>query len=118
MTGGVLYLREDLPDGGLYRFVSDNFPDLTVGKLEIASLVERSGRSYLSWHEFPDPEADKAPTRYQVGSRASFNGGEGIVCHQDQVFFTTKGDNRVWCYDTRSGELYYFMIFERVRTLF
>ena len=106
LTGGALYLTEDLPDGGLYRFVSEKgLPDLTAGKLEIASLVERSGSSYLSWYEIPDPLADKSPTRDQVGSRASFNGGEGIVCHEGQVFFTTKGDNRVWCYDTRSGEI-------------
>ena len=105
-SGDALYLTEDLPDGGFYRFVSEKgLPDLTAGKLEIASLVERSGRSYLSWHEILDPSADNVPTRHQVEERASFNGGEGIVFHRGQVFFTTKGDNRVWCYDTHSGEI-------------
>ena len=106
LSGGALYLTEDLPDGGLYRFISEKgLPDLTRGDLEIASVVERDGRSYLSWHKIPDPSAIEAPTRNQVESHASFNGGEGIVFHRGNVYFSTKGDNRVWCYDTDSGEI-------------
>ena len=106
LRGDTLYLTEDLPDGGFYRFISEKgLPDLAAGSLEIASLVERDGRSYLSWRKIPDPEAVKVPTRNQVDSYASFNGGEGIAFHRGQVFFTTKGDNRVWCYETSSGEI-------------
>ena len=34
-----------------------------------------------------------------------FRGGEGITWSRNHVYFTTKGDNRVWDYDTRRGRL-------------
>ena len=37
--------------------------------------------------------------RYQVKSSAKFNGGEGIAYYQDKIYFATKGDNKIWCYD-------------------
>ena len=35
-------------------------------------------------------------TRYQVSGAKSFNGGEGCHYAENTVWFTTKGDNRVW----------------------
>jgi len=109
-----LYLTEDLPDGGFYRFVPDKrLPDISSGDLEIASLVERSGKNYLSWSKISDPTAADVPVRLQVESYARFNGGEGIGFYKGQVFFTTKGDNRVWCYDTKTSEINIIYDFEK-----
>ena len=106
MINNKLYLTEDLPDGGFYRFVPDKrLPDISSGDLEIASLIERSGKNYLSWSKISDPTAADVPVRLQVESYARFNGGEGIGFYKGQVFFTTKGDNRVWCYDTKTSEI-------------
>jgi secreted PhoX family phosphatase len=103
-----LYLTEDRPDGRLYRFTPNGknvqgIPDLASGILEIARLAqEESGR--ITWHQVPDPAASSTKTRYQVPG-AAFNGGEGIVYHEGKVFFTTKGDNRVWSYTISSQQL-------------
>ena len=34
-----------------------------------------------------------------------FDGGEGIVYQQGKIWFTTKGDDRIWQYDTAAGLL-------------
>ena len=90
----TLYLTEDRPDGGLYRFLPTAYPDLSAGALEV--LTESAG--VLSWQVVPDPSAATTSTRLQIASTKRFNGGEGI-CHLDgAMYFTTKGDNRVWRY--------------------
>ena len=98
-----LYLTEDKVDGCLYRFIADSmtengFPDLSAGLLEVAVQGHESS---LSWIAVPDPLAIKRPTRYQVASVRTFNGGEGIAYYNGNIIFTTKGDNRVWSYDTK-----------------
>jgi hypothetical protein len=40
--------------------------------------------------------------RYQVPTAAVFKGGEGCWYDSGIVYFTTKGTNRVWAYDTRA----------------
>ncbi|MBT8120834.1 MAG: PhoX family protein [Gammaproteobacteria bacterium] len=102
---GHLYLTEDKPDGCLYRFMadsmgSDGFPDLAAGRLEVA--VRPAGQEALSWSQVPDPQASQQATRYQVASALTFDGGEGIAYFDGRIIFTTKGDNRVWSYDTTS----------------
>lgn len=105
-----LYLTEDEEDGVFYRFIpAAALPDLTSGTLQVAQLVSGSGITQIVWHDVPDPSAAQAPTRHQVAAATRFNGGEGIAWHEGIVYFTTKGDNRVWRYDTRSlriGVLY------------
>lgn len=101
LENNCAYLTEDVRDGGLYRFVSaSGLPDLSAGRLEIASLVSVSGVDTIEWLEVPDPLASKDATRHQVQGAAHFDGGEGIALHENRLFFVTKGDNRVWCYDT------------------
>ncbi|MDP6651795.1 MAG: DUF839 domain-containing protein [Gammaproteobacteria bacterium] len=101
-----LYLTEDEPDGGFYRFATTNgLPDLTVGRLEIAALSERDGQSLVNWLPVPDPLASQIPTRRQVLESAQFRGGEGIALHAGKAFFVTKHDNRVWCYDTENQHI-------------
>jgi len=53
----------------------------------------------------PDPQALQQDTRYQVPAAITFNGGEGIAYYNDRIFFTTKGDNRVWSYNTVNPQL-------------
>jgi secreted PhoX family phosphatase len=102
----VLYMTEDKPDGGFYRFRPRNpLPDLSAGVLEIATLNAAKGRLYLGWSALSDPQAMAMPTRYQVPDYAPFNGGEGLVYGNGNVYFSTKGDNRVWSYDVASNEL-------------
>lgn len=104
---GHLYLTEDVPDGCLYRFVSANgLPDLVSGSLQVAALQQQDDAQVLVWHEVPDPQARRTPTRHQVDAAAHFNGGEGCAWHAGKLYFTTKGDNRVWCHDTDSGALH------------
>jgi secreted PhoX family phosphatase len=91
----VVYLTEDESDGCLYRFVPVAWRDLSGGTLEV--LVQDG--SALAWAPVPQPRPGLAgtPTRQQVPSALHFNGGEG-ACVDDKgvLFFTTKGDNRVW----------------------
>jgi hypothetical protein len=98
-----LYLTEDKVDGCLYRFIADSvcengFPDLSAGLLEVAVQGDESS---VSWAAVPDPLAINLATRYQVASVRTFNGGEGIAYYNGRIIFTTKGDNRVWFYDTK-----------------
>jgi secreted PhoX family phosphatase len=97
----AFYLTEDVPDGGLYRFVPTRWGDLSSGRLEI--LVDTNGA--LSWGEVPDPSASTTPTRYQVPGSRRFNGGEGVAMSQGRAVFVTKGDNRVWSLDPVSLSL-------------
>lgn len=97
---GFLYLTEDVPDGGFYRFrPARAMPYLATGVLEIASILSEAGGRRVVWREVPDPVALTVLTRYQVPGYTAFDGGEGIAWHAGTVFFTTKGDNRVWAYD-------------------
>lgn len=101
-----LYLTEDRPDGGFYRFrpsrlKPDGWPDLTSGTLEVARLSSGT----LSWVKVPDPGAASTPVRQQVSGIARFNGGEGIGYHAGNIYFATKGDNRIWKYAVSTRRL-------------
>lgn len=105
-VGGRLYLTEDVPDGRWYRFTperarADGGADLSSGVLEVARV---SGGS-VSWLRVDDPSAAGTPTRYQVPRSSAFDGGEGSCWYDGTVYFSTKGDNRVWAYDVASARL-------------
>lgn len=106
LANNCIYLTEDVRDGGFYRFVSaGRLPDLDNGHLEIAEVVTGSNGAQLRWHEVPDPSAELIPTRHQVEASSAFAGGEGIAVHEGKVYFVTKHDNRIWCYDTHSQDI-------------
>lgn len=114
----AIYLTEDRSDGLFYRFVPDSTPadrtqpwDLGAGRLEAADVEDLAalfggGSSPVRWHEVPDPQAFEGqdnPTRHQdygEGEPTVFDGGEGTWFADGIVYFTTKGDDRVWAYDT------------------
>lgn len=83
---GSLFMTEDDPAGRLYRFVPTNPGDLTTGQLFAASV---SGTT-VTWI----PTSVNGPDRQAMTT--PFNGGEGIFAANGSVFFTTKGDKRVW----------------------
>ncbi len=103
-----VYLTEDEPNGCFYRFVpdklrKDGFANLSSGKLEVA-VVGADGK--VTWAEVPDPQyTGETPTRLQVANATKFSGGEGIWWHAGIVYFTTKGTNEVWAYDTNTQTL-------------
>lgn len=99
------YLTEDLVDGRFYRFVYENPEDLSSGRLEVAEVTGGANEGPVEWREVPDPSAESMDTRLQVESSTAFNGGEGIWFHEGVVYFSTKGDNRIWAYETDTSVL-------------
>ncbi len=54
----------------------------------------------------PDPDGGAAnPTRNQVAGAVRFNGGEGLWFDKGIVYFTTKGDGRVWTLNTATNTI-------------
>jgi uncharacterized protein len=109
-VGERLYLTEDKSDGCFYRFTPDDYPDLSSGLLELAvGPVDTTGKAQpgqISWVEVPNPQGGALqPTRRQVGAAAHFDGGEGTWFDEGIVYFTTKGDGRVWTYDVAASRL-------------
>ena len=103
---GHVYLTEDAPDGLWYRYVPLAGPggpmSLEMGRLE-AAQVDDTGR--VRWLRIHDPFARSRPMRHQVPGVTRFRGGEGIWYANDRVWFTTKGDDRVWLYDIERERL-------------
>jgi hypothetical protein len=98
-VGERVYLTEDQPDGGFYRFTPDDYPNLSSGLLEVATV---GAGDQVTWTEVPDPGAISGPVRDQVPGMTTFDGGEGIWYAADVLYFTTKGDGKVWAYNARS----------------
>jgi secreted PhoX family phosphatase len=96
-----LYLTEDQADGCFYRFTPDNYPSLASGLLEVAVVAPDDS---VAWREVPDPNliTQGKTTRTQVPEATKFDGGEGLWHHEGILYFTTKGDKKVWAYDARS----------------
>ncbi|MEU2060922.1 alkaline phosphatase PhoX [Streptomyces sp. NPDC013455] len=91
----VVYLTEDEPDGCFYRFVPGTWGNLSSGTLQVLVAGTATSGSF-SWTNVPDPDGSPTATRDQVSAAKLFNGGEGCHYANDTVWFTTKGDNRVW----------------------
>lgn len=100
--GEAVYLTEDTPDGRFYRFLARDYPSLGAGTLQVADVAPDGA---VTWRDVPDPSGERTPTRRQVTRSTRFDGGEGTWFGDGKVYFTTKGDDRVWSYDTRSERL-------------
>jgi secreted PhoX family phosphatase len=83
---GRVYLTEDDPSGRLYRFTPTTPGNLTAGTLEAA----RVSGSAVTW------VASSASGPDRQSTTTAFNGGEGAWVHGRSLFFTTKGNNRVY----------------------
>ena len=101
---GCCYLTEDRPDGGFYRFTPIAPGDLSDGLLEIATGVAPGA---VTWVEVPNPRPAllQPACRRQVPGTIAFDGGEGVATDGGLVWFTTKGDDRVWEYDTTTEQV-------------
>ena len=108
-----IYLTEDRTDGLLYRFTPTVYPSLAEGLLEVAQILDPNGQGAiavdqsrpLAWHVVPDPFATTTQTRFQVALASRFIGGEGVDYHASRIYFSTKGDDRVWQIDTDSDHI-------------
>ncbi|MFD7441875.1 alkaline phosphatase PhoX [Streptomyces sp. NPDC059909] len=91
----VIYLTEDESNGCFYRFIPTTWGNLSSGTLQV--MVAGTGTSgSFTWQNVPDPDGSPTATRSQVSGSKKFNGGEGCHYANNTVWFTTKGDNRVW----------------------
>ncbi len=102
---GKVYLTEDEKDGAFYRFTPDTPGDLSAGRLEVATGPLGGGT--VSWKRVPvtNPALFETATRFQVADTMRFDGGEGIATLGDLVWFSTKGDNRIWQYELSTQEV-------------
>ncbi|WP_282695154.1 alkaline phosphatase PhoX [Streptomyces sp. CC208A] len=91
----VIYLTEDKSDGCFYRFAPATWGDLSSGTLQVLKAGTATSGSF-TWANVPDPDGSPKATRGQVSGAKKFNGGEGCHYADGKVWFTTKGDNRVW----------------------
>jgi len=116
-----VYLTEDEGDGAFYRFTSPGtLPtgglDLLTGVLEVAEIlgagpIQPGELRDLAWHVVPNPNLP--PTRTQVAAATPFDGGEGCFIHEGQVYFTTKGNDRVWSVDTTASPATIQIVYDR-----
>ena len=100
----VIYLTEDETDGCFYRFIPTTWGDLSTGTLQVRSPAPATSGSF-TWANVPDPDGSPTATRNQVSGAKRFNGGEGCYYANDTVWFTTKGDNRVWQLNLAAGTI-------------
>ncbi|MGI5183879.1 alkaline phosphatase PhoX [Dactylosporangium sp. CA-152071] len=98
----VIYLTEDETNGKFYRFVPTTWGDLSSGTLQVLVAGSATSGSF-TWANVPDPDGSPTATRSQVSGAKSFNGGEGCHYADNTVWFTTKGDNRVWQINLAGG---------------
>jgi secreted PhoX family phosphatase len=101
-----LYLTEDEPDGRFYRHIPSAWPSLDSGTLYAARVswddAQQLGGS-ISWRQVPNTFSSRAwpMSTYTTG----FDGGEGCWYDDGLIYFTTKGDNRVWSYDAATNRI-------------
>jgi hypothetical protein len=103
-VGLKIYQTEDRADGCFYRFTPTTWGDLGAGLLEVMTDL---GGGAVGWATVPDPDGNPTNTRSQdVGAtKKVFNGGEGVWYTDGNVYFTTKGDNRLWRYTPDTNTL-------------
>lgn len=111
----TIYMTEDLPDGRFYRFIASasDWPTggrarFEQGQLQVLQVLGDPNRAEsmplpVRWVDAANPGARQVDNR--LPDSTGFDGGEGVWLHQGIVYFATKGDNRIWAYDTRAQTL-------------
>jgi hypothetical protein len=103
---GALYLTEDEPDGRFYRHVPSSWPDLNSGGLYAARVSWDDARELggvVRWYRVPEWLSARFWPMYLYTT--PFRGGEGCWYDGGLIYFTTKGNDRVWSYDDASHRL-------------
>ncbi|MET9619257.1 alkaline phosphatase PhoX [Streptomyces sp. NPDC006464] len=98
----AIYLTEDETNGCFYRFLPATWGNLSAGTLQVLKAGTATSGTF-TWQNVPDPDGSPTVTRDQVSGAKRFNGGEGCYYADDTVWFTTKGDNRVWQVNLAAG---------------
>lgn len=98
----AIYLTEDESDGCFYRFLPTTWGNLSSGTLQVFKAGTGTSGTF-TWQTVPDPDGAPTTTRNQVSGAKRFNGGEGCHYANNTVWFTTKGDNRVWQVNLAAG---------------
>ena len=75
---------------------------LNDGVLE-AAIVGAGGA--VTWRKVPDPLAVQKSTRAQAWWATPFDGGEGLWFDSGIVYLATKGDRRIWAYNTAASTI-------------
>lgn len=101
-----VYLTEDQSNGRFYRHIPNTWGDLSSGTLTAAQVRwdndQRLG-GRVTWREVPD---DVSARIWPFSTfTTGFNGGEGCWYDDGLIYFTTKGDNRVWTYNASTERL-------------
>lgn len=113
----MIYMTEDMPDGRFYRWVADATdwpagaarPALQSGKLQMLKVngggtaAALNGPQPVEWIDALNP--DRQQDRNRHPDSAVFDGGEGIWNYRGYIYFSTKGDDRIWVYDTHTETL-------------
>ncbi|MGK3991708.1 alkaline phosphatase PhoX [Sorangium sp. So ce1024] len=105
-AGRRLYLTEDRPKGRFYRFTPDRYPSLADGRLEAAQVSWSADRlsGTVRWVRV-ETSLSAALNPVTADRTTAFDGGEGCWYDDGVVYFTTKGDNRVWAYTPATSSL-------------
>lgn len=124
----TLYLTEDEGQGRFYRFVCSESdwpasaarPALKSGRLQVLQIdgvaanqappneMDLSRPRRVSWVDVSSPGLPQGVVRGVLGSKAPgtvFRGGEGLWYGQGIVYFSTKGDNRIWAFEPATQQL-------------
>jgi secreted PhoX family phosphatase len=99
-----LYLTEDRTTGRFYRFTPSSYPSLGAGTLEAARVSgDPLTGATVTW--VPVSASLPASQQSNASQTTVFSGGEGCWYDRGVVYFTTKGDNRVWAYTPATARL-------------
>lgn len=95
----AVFMTEDDPSGRFYKFVPTTAGDFSAGQLYAASVSS----GVITWV----PTSASAPDR--AAGTTAFNGGEGLWIDGRDLYFTTKGDKKVWWMnpDTNAISVFY-----------
>jgi secreted PhoX family phosphatase len=124
----TLYLTEDEGQGRFYRFVCSASdwpagaarPALRSGRLQVLQIdgvpanqappddMDLAKARRVTWVDVSQPSLPQSVVRGVLGAQAPgtvFRGGEGLWFFNGVVFFSTKGDNRIWALEVASQRL-------------
>ncbi len=113
----MIYMTEDMPDGRFYRWIADESdwpagaprPALQSGRLQVMQVLgdgtEGAGQrpQPVQWLDVLKPDQPQDQNRRPDST--AFKGGEGLWNHHGYVYFSTKGDDRIWVYDAQRQTL-------------
>lgn len=124
----TLYLTEDEGQGRFYRFVCSESdwpasavrPALKSGRLQVLQIdgvganqappdeMDLSRPHRVGWVDVSSPSLPQGIVRGALGNKSPgtvFRGGEGLWYFGGIVYFSTKGDNRIWAFEPATQQL-------------